>query len=54
MKMRNYFLVMPTTMVRGVEQDYVEAVSWYRLAAEQGYADAQYALGAAYSQGRGC
>ena len=29
----------------GVEQDYKEAVRWYRLAAEQGYAYAQFNLG---------
>ena len=30
---------------QGVPQDYAEAVKWYRLAAEQGNADAQYNLG---------
>ena len=29
----------------GVPQDDAEAVRWYRLAAEQGYASAQYNLG---------
>jgi len=29
----------------GVPQDYAEAVKWYRLAAEQGYAAAQFNLG---------
>ena len=29
----------------GVPQDYAEAVKWYRLAAEQGDARAQYNLG---------
>ena len=38
---------------KGVEQDYVEAVSWYRLAAEQGHAFAQFALGLAYNYGEG-
>ena len=38
---------------RGVEQDYAEAVKWYRLAAEQGDATAQYNLGFAYYNGRG-
>ena len=35
----------------GVEQDYVEAVSWFRLAAEQGNAGAQDNLGYAYRNG---
>ena len=34
---------------RGVTQDDAEAVRWYRLAAEQGHADAQYNLGNMYS-----
>ncbi len=38
MPMRNTILVMPTRNGEGVEQDYVEAVKWYRLAAEQGNA----------------
>jgi TPR repeat protein len=38
---------------RGVPQDYTEAVKWYRLAAEQGYADAQYNLVAMYANGLG-
>jgi uncharacterized protein len=37
----------------GVVQDYAEAVKWYRLAAEQGYADAQYNLGLMYDYGNG-
>ena len=37
----------------GVPQDYAEAVKWYRLAAEQGYARAQYNLGVMYDNGRG-
>ena len=36
----------------GVPQDDPEAVRWYRLAAEQGQADAQYGLGV-YATGRG-
>jgi protease YdgD len=36
-----------------VEQDYAEAVKWFRFAAEQGRADAQYALGSMYLNGRG-
>ena len=36
-----------------VPQDYVEAVRWYRLAAEQGYAPAQLDLGEMYYNGEG-
>ena len=38
---------------RGVVQDYVEAVKWYRKAAEQGNAEAQYNLGVMYYKGKG-
>src|SRR5439155_25230226 len=38
---------------RGVLQDYAEAVRWYRKAADQGYAIAQYDLGNMYDQGKG-
>ena len=38
---------------QGVPQDYAEAVKWYRLAAEQNDAVAQYNLGAMYANGRG-
>ena len=38
---------------RGVEQDYEEAVKWYRQAAEQGHAIAQTNLGWMYRKGRG-
>ena len=34
-------------------QDYAEALRWWRLAAEQGNAAAQYSLGAIYADGRG-
>ena len=37
----------------GVPKDSFEAVKWYRKAAEQGHADAQYNLGLAYRYGRG-
>ena len=33
--------------------DYAAAVSWYRKAAEQGYADAQFNLGVMYAKGAG-
>jgi TPR repeat protein len=38
---------------RGVPQDYAEAARWYRLAADQGDAQAQYNLGLAYARGEG-
>jgi TPR repeat protein len=37
----------------GVPKDDVEAARWWRLAAEQGYADAQCSLGIAYDLGKG-
>ena len=37
----------------GVSQDYNEAVRWYRKAADQGIAYAQYALGVSYAKGQG-
>ena len=37
----------------GVGVDYVETLKWYRLAAAQGFADAQYNLGLMYSKGQG-
>jgi TPR repeat protein len=38
---------------RGVEQDEVQAVEWYRKAAEQGLADAQNTMGLHYIDGIG-
>ncbi len=38
---------------RGVPQDYAEAVKWYRKAAEQGNAGAQFNLGVMYDNGQG-
>jgi TPR repeat protein len=38
---------------RGVAQDDAEAVRWYRLAAAQGYAYAQFNLGNMFEKGRG-
>jgi TPR repeat protein len=38
---------------RSVPKDDAEAARWYRKAAEQGLADAQYNLGIAYRLGRG-
>jgi TPR repeat protein len=37
----------------GVPRDYTEAVKWYRLAAAQGDAFAQFNLGVMYSKGDG-
>ena len=37
----------------GVPQDYAEAAKWYRKAADQGHADAQFSLGLMYASGRG-
>ena len=36
---------------RGVVQDKLQAISWFRKAAEQGYAKAQFLLGILYDQG---
>jgi uncharacterized protein len=36
---------------QGVQQDYKEAFKWYRLSAEQGYANAQSDLGLMYYHG---
>ena len=38
---------------RGVLKDEAEAVRWYRLAAEQGHAGAQYNLGLMHAKGEG-
>ena len=35
----------------GVEQDWAKAVRFYRLAADQGHAAAQFTLGFCYSRG---
>ena len=37
----------------GVPQDYKEAIKWYRLAADQGFASAQTNLGERYEKGKG-
>ena len=37
----------------GVARDYASAASWYRMAADRGFAAAQNNLGAMYSSGRG-
>ena len=38
---------------RGVQRDDVEAIEWYRKAANQGYAIAQTSLGRMCKKGRG-
>jgi len=38
---------------KGVTQDYEAAIKWYKLAAEQGYAQAQELLGEMYRNGHG-
>jgi TPR repeat protein len=37
----------------GVAKDYAEAVKWYRKAADQNYAEAQFGLGFCYHEGEG-
>jgi TPR repeat protein len=37
----------------GVQQDFKQALAWYRKAAEQGLADAQGNLGCMYYKGQG-
>jgi TPR repeat protein len=37
----------------GVRQNHGESARWYRLAADQGHADAQFNLGLNYDLGRG-
>jgi hypothetical protein len=41
------------TKGESVEQDFKETVKWWRKAAEQGYATAQYNLGMMYATGEG-
>ena len=38
---------------QGTPQNYAEALKWFRLAANQGDADAQYNLGLVYAGSRG-
>ena len=42
-----------TSQHRTKIKDYAEANKWFRKAAEQGLADAQYNLGSAYCRGHG-
>ena len=39
---------------RGVEQNYVESLKWYKMAAEQGDITAQATLGMMFAKGIGC
>ena len=41
------------TKGEGVPENDTEAVKWYRMAAEQGIASAQYNLGVMYANGQG-
>jgi TPR repeat protein len=41
------------TYGESVDQDYAEAMRWFRLAARQGYAAGQYNLGYMYRSGEG-
>jgi len=38
---------------KGVNQDYAEALKWFRLAADQGLVESQHMLGVMYDQGDG-
>ena len=38
---------------KGVQQDYAEALKWFRLAADQGLVESQHMLGVMYDQGTG-
>ena len=53
MRRRKYYLGMVYEQGEGAAQDYDAATKWYRLAAEQGNAQAQYRLGALYVYGKG-
>ncbi len=48
-----YRLGFKYDVAKGVDQDYAQAVKWYRLAAAQGHAKAQGALGQLYARGQG-
>ena len=42
-----------TNALLGVKQDFAQALTWYRRAADKGFAPAQFNLGLAYELGRG-
>jgi len=48
-----YSLGMMSFDGHGVQRDYVEAASWFRMAAEQGHAKAQHNLAVMYQNGQG-
>ncbi|MBT6401696.1 sel1 repeat family protein [candidate division WWE3 bacterium] len=48
-----YELGLAYSQGRGVQQNYKEAVKWYRLSAEQENSNAQYSLGSMYYNGYG-
>ena len=48
-----FYLSLMYRTGRGVPQHDKTAVKWYKLAAEQGYADAQFKLGVMYGKGWG-
>lgn len=48
-----YYLGFQYGRGEGVPQNKIEAVKWYRLAAEQGHVWAQYELGIIYKYGKG-
>ena len=52
--MLNSEWVACTPAGEGVPKDDREAVGWWRKAAEQGHAVAQFSLGSMYDLGRGC
>jgi TPR repeat protein len=51
--MAQYDLGVMYSSGTGVQEDQTEAVKWYRMAAEQGDADAQHNLGVMYDNGAG-
>ena len=51
--MQYYLGIKYYSIGQGVPQDYKEAMKWFRKAAEQGHAIAQYNLGFMYYKGRG-
>ena len=44
---------MPPAILFYIQGDYASALRWYRLAADQGQAEAQFSLGRMYELGRG-
>ena len=51
--MAQYGLGLSCYSGRGMPLDHTEAAKWFRMAAEQGYENAQYLLGRMYSEGDG-